>query len=38
MVAADFIYNQIICRYGCPLEIITNQGSHFINDVVKELL
>jgi hypothetical protein len=37
-VAAEFIFNQVVCRYGCPLEIITDQGSHFANEVVKELL
>jgi transposase InsO family protein len=37
-VAVDFIYNQMVYRYGCPLEIITDQGSHFVNEVVKELL
>jgi transposase InsO family protein len=27
-----------MCRYGCPLEIVTDQGGHFVNDVLKELL
>jgi hypothetical protein len=35
---ADFFFNQIVCRYGCPLEIVSDQGSHFINEVVQELL
>jgi len=34
----DFIFHQIICKYRCPLEIVTNQGTHFVNDLVKELL
>jgi hypothetical protein len=37
-VATEFIYKQVVRRYGCPSEIITNQGSHFVNEVVKELL
>ena len=37
-MAVDFIYNQVVCRYGCLLEIITDQSSHFVNEVVKELL
>ena len=37
-VASDFIYHQIVRRYGCPLEIVTDQGSHFVNKLVSELL
>jgi transposase InsO family protein len=37
-VAADFLYNQVICQYGCPLEVITDQGSHFTSGVVTKLL
>jgi len=37
-VAAKFMYNQIICRYGCPLEIVTDQGTHFANELVSKLL
>jgi transposase InsO family protein len=29
------LYNQIICKYGCPFELVTDQGSHFINGVVE---
>jgi hypothetical protein len=25
LIAAEFIYNQIVCRYGCPLEIVTDR-------------
>ena len=39
---AWFIYDSIICRFGCPLELVTNQGSHFMNKtmeaVVKEFV
>jgi len=37
-VAVEFIFAQIICCYGCPLEIVTDQGTHFINEVVTELM
>jgi len=37
-VAAEFIFNQIIYRYGCPFEIVTDQGSHFVNEVVVGLM
>jgi len=28
----------VICRYGCPLEVVTDQGSHFTSGVVTKLL
>jgi hypothetical protein len=36
-VASDFIFHHIVCRFGCPLEIITDRGSHFINGIVTNL-
>ncbi|KAH9318924.1 hypothetical protein KI387_020693, partial [Taxus chinensis] len=35
---ARFIYERIVTRFGCPLEIVTDQGSHFINEVVEALV
>ena len=37
IVASDFIFHHIVCKFGCPLEIVTNQGSHFINGVATNL-
>lgn len=37
-VAVDFFNNQVVCRYGIPLEIVTDQGSHFTGGMVTELL
>ena len=37
-VAVDFLYNQIVCRFGISLEVVTDQGSHFMGGVVTELL
>jgi hypothetical protein len=37
-VVVDFLFNQIVCHYGCPLEIVSDQGSHFVNDLIQELL
>ena len=31
---AKFIYEQIITRFGCPLETVIDQGTHFINQVI----
>jgi len=36
-VTTKFLYEHIFKRFGCPLTIVTNQGAHFINDVIKYL-
>ena len=35
---AWFIYDNIICRFGCPLDLVTDQGGHFINETVEALV
>jgi hypothetical protein len=37
-VTTKFLYEHILTRYGCPLTIMTNQGTHFINDVIKHFV
>ncbi len=37
IVNAKFLYKYILTRFGCPLIIVTNQGTHFINDVITYL-
>ena len=32
-----FLYELIRCRFDCPIELIINQGSHFLNIVVYDL-
>ena len=32
-----FIYENIITRFGCPLTLISDQGTHFINKTIKTL-
>ena len=32
-----FFFEEIITKFGCPLEFVSNQGSHFINDTIKML-
>ncbi|MCO5580918.1 hypothetical protein L7F22_034791 [Adiantum nelumboides] len=34
---AWFLYEHIICRYACPIEIVPDQGTHFINDTIEIL-
>jgi Integrase zinc binding domain/Integrase core domain len=35
---AEFIYQTIICRHGCPKQILSDRGTHFRNEVVDALL
>lgn len=35
--AADFIYTRIITRYGCVESIQSDNGPHFINDIIRHL-
>ena len=32
-----FLYEQIWCSFGCPIELISDQGSHFLNMIVSDL-
>ena len=34
---SKFIFEEIICRHGCPQKILTDRGSHFNNQLIKEL-
>src|SRR5688572_16862818 len=34
---ANFIYENIICRFGAPRVIQSDQGTHFVNQVIKQL-
>ncbi|KAL3678283.1 hypothetical protein R1sor_021239 [Riccia sorocarpa] len=36
-VTAKFIYENIITRFGVPLEFVSDQGGHFLNGVMEEL-
>src|SRR6266511_475312 len=35
---ANFIYEDIIYRHGCPRKIISDRGTHFNNQVIEKLL
>jgi hypothetical protein len=37
IVTTMFLYKHILMRFKCPLTIVTNKGTHFINDVIKYL-
>jgi transposase InsO family protein len=34
---ATFIYEEIICRFGAPKKIQSDQGTHFVNEIIKNL-
>ncbi len=38
VVTTKFIYDHILIQFGCPLIVVTNQGTHFINDVIRYLI
>ncbi|KAL2631458.1 hypothetical protein R1flu_016144 [Riccia fluitans] len=35
---AKFLYSYILARYGCQEELISDQGSHFVNQAIKCLV
>ena len=35
---ATFIYEEIICRYGCPAIIQSDNGLEFVNEIIKQLM
>lgn len=35
---ANFLYDMIITKFGCPIELVSNQGSHFPNAVIHEMM
>ena len=34
---AKFLYENIISRYGCPKELVSDRGTHFLNKTIAEL-
>src|SRR5256886_14567823 len=37
-VTATFLYEEIICRHGCPNRILSDRGTHFNNRIIEHLL
>ena len=35
--SAAFIFSRIIMRFGAPLELVSDRGTHFLNEVITEL-
>ena len=36
-IAAQFIFENIVTRFGCPRVLMSDQGSHFLNQTIKAL-
>jgi hypothetical protein len=36
-IAAQFIYEFILTKFSCPFTLVSNQGTHFINEAIKIL-
>ena len=34
---AKFLYKNIMTRFGCPVELVNDQGGHFLNHVIEGL-
>lgn len=34
---AKFLYEMIMTRYGSPMELVSDQGGHFLNEVIQNL-
>ncbi len=34
-IITKFLYEHIFIRFGCPLTIVTDQGTHFINGAIR---
>jgi len=37
VIVNQLIYKIILIGFGCPLTLVSNQGSHFINEAIKLL-
>ena len=36
-VVAKFLQEEILSHYGCLKELVSDRGTHFVNDVIKKL-
>ncbi len=36
-MVAQFLYENIITHFGCPLKLVSDHGTHFLNAIIKQL-
>ncbi len=38
IIIVKFLYVHIFTQFGCSLTIVTNHGTHFINNVIRDVI
>ena len=36
-ISMSFLFERIMMKFGCPLELVSDRGTHFLNEVISNL-